>query len=167
MCPPASGRLKIEVQKMSQFWSYFCCFSVPKVCEWPLSKYIRPGYNHTVLGGAFCSLFGPFWAIFGPFQSDFSCQSKRLGPVWSQFHTFISYSKLLEWPEIRCNGPDNDHMVPLGAFKGHFWTFWSDFSSQSKRMEFVAASFFGHYRSQLVFNKLLINSHIVEGKTFF
>ena len=54
-----------------------------------------------------------------------------------------------------------------GAFKGHLWPFWSDFSSQSKRMEFGAASFFGHYRFQQVFKKLLINYHILGGKTFW
>ena len=41
-------------------------------------------WTHGTCGG----LLLPFWAIFGLFQSDFSCQSKRLGPALSQFLTF-------------------------------------------------------------------------------
>ena len=53
----------------------------------PQIKYIRLGYNHTVLVGGFSSHIGPFWVIFGPFQSDLSCQSKIVfvlfsDPVW-------------------------------------------------------------------------------------
>ena len=87
---PPEG-LKLKYRKRANSEAIFALFVSQNCVNGPQIKYIRQGNNHTVLGGAFCSLFGPFWAIFGPFRSDFSCQSKRLGQFGANFSPFLLF----------------------------------------------------------------------------
>ena len=87
---PPEG-LKLNYRKRANSEAIFAVLVSQNCVNDPQIKYIRPGYNLTVLVGAFGGHFEPFWAIFGPFWSDFSCQSKRLGQFGANFSPFMLF----------------------------------------------------------------------------
>ena len=61
--------------------------------------------------------------------------------------------------------PDYDHMVPLGPLKAIFGHFGVILAVRARVWSLELLHFFGHYRSQPVFKKLLIDYLIFGGKT--
>ena len=63
VCPQPPKGLKLKYRNRANSEAMFAVLVSQNCVNDPQIKYIRPGYNHTVLGGAFCGHFEPFWAI--------------------------------------------------------------------------------------------------------
>ena len=109
VCPQPPEGLKLKYRKRGNFEAISDVLMSQNYLNGPQIKYIRPGYNHTVLVGPFVAILGHFWAILEWFLLLEQEARASLEPI-SQL---LSYSKLHEWPQNRCNWP-------VGAFKGHF-----------------------------------------------
>ena len=73
---------------MKPVWSLFLtCLAAQNDLNGSKSARVGEGKYPTLLVGAFWGHFGPFLGAFG---IEFRAQSKRLGPVWSLFLTYLA-----------------------------------------------------------------------------
>ena len=91
---PPEG-LKLNYRKRANSEAIFAVLVSQNCVNDPQIKYIGPGYNHTVLGGA-------FWAIlshFGPYLGHFGVILAARARGWASLEPIshlLCYSKLLE-----------------------------------------------------------------------
>ena len=124
----------VDLAHYGPFWSLFFHFFGP-IRVWMALNLAQWGrvLPYCTGGGLWGSL-GAILGHFRPFRSDFRAQSKMLGPVLEPISHLFGYPKWLGWLQIWNSGAGYYHTVLVGAFGGHFGSFWSDFGPQIKRL---------------------------------
>ena len=91
--PPEGTKLKYRKRANSE--AIFALFVSQNCVNGPQIKYIRQGYNHTVLGGPFVAFLGHF----GPYFVHFIVFLAVRASVWASLEPMsqlFCYSKLVE-----------------------------------------------------------------------